>query len=122
MPQTTEITDEPLISSSTEGELLSSPKVSAPVAPRRKGSRRWVFGALGAIALIVAASWWLYARQFESTDDAQIDGHLDAISARISGTVQYINPKVENNQYVFVFLMIRRPPRSTLFPYTTLLL
>jgi len=48
----------------------------------------------------VAALWWLYARQFESTDDAQIDGHLDAISARISGTVQYINPKVENNQYV----------------------
>jgi len=100
MPQATEITDEPLISSSTESELLSSPKVSAPVAPQRKGFRRWVFGALGAIALIVASSWWLYARQFESTDDAQIDGHLDAISARISGTVQYINPKVENNQYV----------------------
>jgi membrane fusion protein, multidrug efflux system len=100
MPQMTEITDEPLISSSTEGELLSSPKISAPVARRRKGSRQWAFGALGAIALIVAASWWLYARQFESTDDAQIDGHLDAISARISGTVQYINPKVENNQYV----------------------
>lgn len=100
MPQTTEIADEPLISSSTEGELLSSPKVSAPVVPRRKGFRRWVFGALGAIALIAASSWWLYARQFESTDDAQIDGHLDAISARISGTVQYINPKVENNQYV----------------------
>src|SRR5579864_1375730 len=100
MPLTTEITDEPIISSSTEGELPSSPKVSAPVAPWRKGFRRWVFGALGAIALIVVASWWIYAQQFESTDDAQIDGHLDAISARISGTVIYINPKVENNQSV----------------------
>jgi len=48
----------------------------------------------------VLLSWWLYARHFESTDDAQIDGHLNAISARISGTVLYINPKVENNQYV----------------------
>src|SRR2546430_10345343 len=25
-----------------------------------------------------------------------------------------------NTQYIFFFLMIRRPPRSTLFPYTTL--
>ena len=25
-----------------------------------------------------------------------------------------------NNEFVFFFLMIRRPPRSTLFPYTTL--
>jgi membrane fusion protein, multidrug efflux system len=52
------------------------------------------------IALPVLFSWWLYARRFESTDDAQIDGHLNAISARISGTVLYITPKVENNQYV----------------------
>src|SRR3712207_9070653 len=28
--------------------------------------------------------------------------------------------KVYMNSYVFFFLMIRRPPRSTLFPYTTL--
>src|SRR2546430_17662767 len=26
----------------------------------------------------------------------------------------------ESNAYLFFFLMIRRPPRSTLFPYTTL--
>jgi membrane fusion protein, multidrug efflux system len=52
--------------------------------------------------LIVALllSWWLYARRFESTDDAQIDGHLNGVSARITGTVVYINPRVEDNQYV----------------------
>src|SRR3712207_8729369 len=27
---------------------------------------------------------------------------------------------MHNAQYIFFFLMIRRPPRSTLFPYTTL--
>src|SRR5215204_2808379 len=27
---------------------------------------------------------------------------------------------VDNSMFVFFFLMIRRPPRSTLFPYTTL--
>src|ERR1035441_10955024 len=29
-------------------------------------------------------------------------------------------PKLYRAQYFFFFLMIRRPPRSTLFPYTTL--
>ena len=56
--------------------------------------------ALAAVAVVAGLGWWIYAQQFESTDDAQIDGHLDAISARISGTVIYINPKVENNQSV----------------------
>jgi len=52
------------------------------------------------VAVVAGLGWWIYAQQFETTDDAQIDGHLDAISARISGTVIYINPKVENNQSV----------------------
>ena len=61
---------------------------------------RWALLALAAVAIVAALSWWIYGLRFESTDDAQIDGHLDAVSARISGTVTYINPKVENNQYV----------------------
>src|SRR5260363_159325 len=33
----------------------------------------------------------------------------------------FVNEKfVSNFVYIFFFLMIRRPPRSTLFPYTTL--
>src|SRR6266481_6298175 len=52
------------------------------------------------VVMLVFFSWWLYAQRFESTDDAQVDGHLNAISARITGTVLYINPKVEDNQYV----------------------
>jgi hypothetical protein len=65
----------------------------------RRISRRALL-ALAAVAVVAGLGWWIYAQQFETTDDAQIDGHLDAISARISGTVIYINPKVENNQYV----------------------
>src|SRR5262249_58278570 len=52
------------------------------------------------LAAITASSWWLHARQFESTDDAQIDGHINVVSSRISDTVLYVNPRVENNQYV----------------------
>src|SRR5499425_85383 len=70
-------------------------------APRRKPLPRWVFAALGlAFAAMAGFSWWLHARHFESTDDAQIDGHINLVSSRISGTVLYVNPRVENNQYV----------------------
>jgi len=59
---------------------------------------------LTAIAIVMAAitllSWWLYARRFESTDDAQVDGHFNVVSSRVSGTVLYVNPQVENNQHV----------------------
>jgi membrane fusion protein, multidrug efflux system len=68
-------------------------------APRRKLSR-WVLLFAAALAIAGAASWWLYSRKYESTDDAQIEGHLDLVSTRISGTVSYINPRVENNQFV----------------------
>src|SRR5215831_201969 len=70
-------------------------------APRRKPLPRWAFAGLGiAFAAVAGFSWWLHARHFESTDDAQIDGHINVVSSRISGTVLYVNPQVENNQYV----------------------
>ncbi len=41
---------------------------------------------------------WRYLGSFESTDDAQIDGHVNSVSARVSGHVIKLN--VEDNQYV----------------------
>lgn len=78
----------------------ASPLVSRAAEPKRKLVPRWTLGVLGMFAVAALFSWWLYARQFESTDDAQIEGHLNAISSRVSGTVVSINPSVENNQYV----------------------
>lgn len=72
------------------------PKVKTP---RPKRSRLLLLTVL-LIAAAGAMSWWLYARNYESTDDAQIEGHVDLVSSRINGTVTYINPKVENNQFV----------------------
>src|SRR5216683_1357962 len=76
----------------TERDLKSN-------APRRKLSR-WILVLVSAIAVAGASLWWFYSQNYESTDDAQIEGHLDLVSARISGTVSYINPRVENNQFV----------------------
>jgi membrane fusion protein (multidrug efflux system) len=67
--------------------------------PSRKLSR-WILLAFSAAAVASASLWWLHSQNYESTDDAQIEGHLDLVSARISGTVTYINPRVENNQLV----------------------
>src|ERR1700693_2991911 len=67
--------------------------------PGRKVSR-WILLVLVTVALASASLWWLHSQNYESTDDAEIDGHLDLVSARISGTVTYINPRVENNQLV----------------------
>jgi membrane fusion protein (multidrug efflux system) len=66
---------------------------------RAKLSRLVLYG-LFAVAASGLGSWWLDARNYESTDDAQIDGHIDLVSSRVSGTVTYINPNVENDQFV----------------------
>src|SRR5216684_5761429 len=79
---------------------LGAPPASRPTEPKQLSVPKWTFGTLGLLAVAATFSWLLHARRFESTDDAQIDGHLNAISARITGTVVRINPSVENNQYV----------------------
>jgi membrane fusion protein, multidrug efflux system len=54
---------------------------------------------LAAVVLLVAGFFlWRYFSSYESTDDAQIDGHLNPISARVSGHV--IKLLVADNQYV----------------------
>jgi membrane fusion protein (multidrug efflux system) len=70
-----------------------------------------VFGLVLTVAGTVA--WWLHSQRFESTDDAQIEGHLDSISTRIGGTVTYINPDVENNHVIKAgALLLELDPRD----------
>jgi membrane fusion protein (multidrug efflux system) len=49
--------------------------------------------ALGLSVLAAAASvlLWLWLSRFESTDDAQIDGHIATLSSRITGTVTAVH-------------------------------
>ncbi len=54
---------------------------------------------VGGIVLLVGGFFlWRYFTSYESTDDAQVDGHLNSISARVSGHV--LKLLVTDNQFV----------------------
>ena len=73
---------------------------SEPNAARTSGSRRGLLVAavVGILIAIGAFAFWRYAQTYESTDDAQVDGHLNGISSRIPGTI--IAVYVDANQFV----------------------
>jgi membrane fusion protein (multidrug efflux system) len=51
------------------------------------------------LVLLVAGFFaWRYLTTYESTDDAQVDGHLMPLSARVSGYISKVN--VDDNQIV----------------------
>jgi len=52
----------------------------------------------GLVLLAAVFFLWRYFGSYQSTDDAQIDGHVNSVSARVSGHVLKLN--VEDNQYV----------------------
>jgi membrane fusion protein (multidrug efflux system) len=60
---------------------------------------RIVLLALSAV-LIGVVVLWVYFSSYEATDDAEVDGHLNPVSARVSGTIVQVNPEVLNNHYV----------------------
>jgi membrane fusion protein (multidrug efflux system) len=79
----------------------------------RSSYSRWIILFFMVLAVAAAVLWWIHSEHYESTDDAQIEGHLDAISPRISGSVVYINPHVEDNQVVEAgTLLLELDPRD----------
>jgi membrane fusion protein, multidrug efflux system len=83
-------------------ELQRSERVTkqAPPAPRSQGRGRalLVVFLVGAILATTGYFYWRYTQTYESTDDAQVDGHLNGISARIAGTIAAVY--VDENQFV----------------------
>jgi membrane fusion protein (multidrug efflux system) len=65
-----------------------------------KQHRRAALIVVAAVAVLAGALMWFYFSSYESTDDAQVDGHLHAVSARISGTIIHVNPAVEDSHFV----------------------
>jgi len=60
--------------------------------------RRGIIAGVIVVVLAVGLFIWLRSRGSESTDDAQVDGRITQIAARVGGTV--IKVSVDNNQAV----------------------
>jgi membrane fusion protein, multidrug efflux system len=77
---------------STERDLRTRPSRTAS-----PGFRIAVIIA-AVVLLVVGVFVYRYVTSYESTDDAEVDGHINSISTRISGHVVKLN--VLDNQYV----------------------
>ena len=81
-----------------EAQIGQQERSRSGVATRLPSFKR-IIVILLIICIAGGGTWyWRYSSIRESTDDAQIDGHLHPVSARISGTVLQV--LVRDNQYV----------------------
>jgi membrane fusion protein (multidrug efflux system) len=74
----------------------SAPRASVPTPPAAApGNKRRVVLAIVALGVLLGLGWgikqWLYGRSHESTDNAQVDGHLVPVLAKVSGYVTAVN-------------------------------
>ena len=89
----------------SEPQLFESPPPPGParnpVAGRRNGRRRRVAVVLIGLAVVAAAYGayaYVWSRSHEETDDAQVEGHIHAVSSHVAGYVAQVC--VEDNQLV----------------------
>ena len=61
-------------------------------------TRMRILGMAALVVLVGLSLAWMHFSDRVSTDDAQIDGHVNAVSARVGGTVTAV--LVADNQYV----------------------
>jgi membrane fusion protein, multidrug efflux system len=74
--------------------------------------RTLIFAAIvGSLVLMGAIAFVLYSGTYETTDDAQVDGHLNGITSRTDGEVKAVY--VEENQSIQVGqLLVELDPRD----------
>ena len=87
----------------TEEKPIPRPIKPEPNAePARPSSRRFIILPLVALALVAGIVWgvrkWTYGRSHESTDNAQVDGHLVPVLAKVGGFVTAV--RVGENSHV----------------------
>jgi len=76
----------------------SQPQIAPPSATRGRAGAFIIFFIVLAVAATAGFLYWWHERQYETTDDAQVEAHLNAVSSRVEGTVAHVY--VEDNQVV----------------------
>src|SRR5262249_45588774 len=94
-------------------DTLTMEKTQTPAAPRPEpprptpterpaGSPRAKILRVALIGFLIVAgaatAWWMHTRDRVSTDDAQVDGHIDYIAPRVAGSIAEV--MVENGTFV----------------------
>src|ERR671916_269955 len=99
------VKDEKIISSGNgkHSENVVEPEeikveIEEPEEKRRSRVPVYVVAGIILITVVIGTAWWLYARQFVTTDDATIEGFVSVISPKISAHVSRIH--VKENQPV----------------------
>ena len=94
MAEFTEVADERRARADAREEGGRQPPAAPVQGQSQAGKKRsvWMRVLAGiAVVALAAFAWWLYARHFEDTDDAQIDGDITAVSPRVPGTVTAVH-------------------------------
>ncbi|MEO8660830.1 MAG: HlyD family secretion protein [Bryobacteraceae bacterium] len=84
------------MSTTVASEEAKQQETPAPNAGQ--GRMKWILAVVVVIAAIGGAVYWQWSAGRVSTDDAQIEAHLHAVSARVGGTVTKVMAK--DNQAV----------------------
>jgi len=73
-------------------------KKAEPPATRGRSRAFLIFFIVLLVAAGAGIYYWLQSRNFESTDDAEVEAHLNSISSRVDGTI--IAVYTDNNRFV----------------------
>jgi membrane fusion protein (multidrug efflux system) len=87
--------------------------VKDKIAPRKKSRIGRLLVIVVVVVVLASAGYylWKYLNTYETTDDAQIDGHIDAVSGRINGNV--VEVLAEDEQFVKAGdVLVRIDPRD----------
>jgi membrane fusion protein (multidrug efflux system) len=84
--------------STPETKASANTRTNGEAAPRRRLPPVWVMVLAALVLVLGGLALWRYNAVRVATDDAQIDGHIMPLSARVGGTVQAVH--IRDNQYV----------------------
>ena len=112
MAESTEVADERRVRADVPQRDGRGPPEPVEEKASEAGKKRSLRLRVGLGILVVALAgfgWWLYARHFEETDDAQIDGDISAVSPRVPGTVTAVHV-IDNQEVKQGDLMVELDP------------
>ena len=70
-----------------------------------------VVGLVVLVVGVIGRFGWSYLHSYESTDDAQINGHIDPLSSRIDGTVVAVHVE-DDDRVTKRALLVEIDPRD----------